>query len=481
MHGLTWCRGTFEMSASTDQDTRRIVERRIEAGREAMTAIADYDQQQADELARAAAWAIYQEDHAEALIETTLEATGIGDPADKRAKLRRRVKGILHDALGEQTVGMLSTDRDGVVELAKPVGVVGGLVPSTNPAPTVANLAILAVKGRNALVISASPAGLAPAAEAVEYIRRELSRVGAPRDLVQVLPRPASKAKAQALLEAADLVQVTGSSDNVAAGETAGTPNYCVSAGNPVALVDPDVDLERVAGHLVESAAYDNGAACVAESCVVVPAGSYSALRDAVAAEGAYLCTAAETARIRETLCPDGDLNRAVVGRDAGTLAGAAGIDATAARDAALLVVEPDDIVRDPLVTECLAPVVATIDVPSFEAGLETANRILDREGAGHSVAVHTPDERVAVRAGEALDVCRMVINQPNIGSSGTFDNALTHTLSLGGGTWAGNQLEENLSAEQFIQTTRVAFPHDGDEPSAAAVFGPYEGFDEHK
>ncbi|MEF8888204.1 MAG: aldehyde dehydrogenase family protein [Haloarculaceae archaeon] len=459
-----------------DADPEAVVRACIEDARTAMEGVADYDQPEADALARAAAWAIYREDNAESLVETTLEATGMGNGPDTRGKVRDRVKGILHDALGTDTVGVVE-ERDGVVEVAKPVGVVGGLVPSTNPAPTAANLAVLALKGRNALVLSASPSGFPPTAEAVEYIREELAAVGAPRDLVQVLPTPASKAKSAALVDMADLVQVTGSAANVRAGQESGTPNYCVSAGNPVALVDDTVDLERVAADIAGSAAYDEGITCIAESCAVVPEDRYEAFRDSLAAAGGSCCTREETDRLRETLFPGGEgPARDAIGQSAPDLAAEAGVDVPA--DTAVLVVEPEDPRSDPLVTECLSPILTTLAVEDFEAGLSVTERILGREGAGHSVAVHTDDRERAVAVGRRVDVCRMVVNQPNLGSAGTFQNGLTHTLSMGGGTWAGNQLAGNLSAREFVQTTSVAFPTDGGEPSDEAVFGPHPRFD---
>lgn len=458
---------------SPEAGATAVVEECIAAGRTAMTEVADYDQDDADGLARAAAWGIYQEDHAESLVETTLEATGLGNAADKRAKVREWVKVILEDTLGEPSVGQVPCDDPGVVEIAKPVGVVGGLVPSTNPASTVANLAILALKGRNALVLSASPAGLPPTTAAVEYIREELAAVGAPRDLVQVLPTPASKAKSNALLEQADLVQVTGSAANVQAGQESGTPNYCVGEGNPVALVGEEADLEQVAAVTVDSAAYDGGTVCAAESCAVAPRAVYTELRAELAAAGGYRCDAGETDRLRETLFPDGSgPDRAVIGRSAPDLASEAGIDVP--EETTTLLVEPTSIGADPLVTECLAPVLATISVPDFAAGLDATERILDRAGAGHSVAVHTDDRERALQAGRRLGVCRMVVNQPDLNSSGLADNGLTPSLSMGGGTWAGTQLADNLSYREFIQTTRVAFPTESDEPDDATVFGPY-------
>ena len=450
-----------------------IVEECVAAGSAAMAEITDYGQEEADDLARGAAWGVYREDRAESLVETALEATELGNAADTRRKVREWVRVILADALGEPSVGQIPCDDPGIVEIANPVGVVGGLVPSTNPVSTAANLAILALKGRNALVLSASPAGRPPTAEAVGYMREELAAVGAPRDLVQVLPAPASKAKSNALLDRADLVQVTGSAANVRAGQESGTPNYCVGAGNPVALVSPEVDLERAASATVDSAAYDGGTVCAAESCAVVPAAAYETFRAELAAAGGYRCDSTETERLRETLFPGGSgPDRAVIGLSAPELAAEAGIEVP--EGTATLVVEPTSLDADPLVTECLAPVLATISVPEFVAGIDATERILDRAGAGHSVAVHTNDRERALQAGRRLDVCRMVVNQPNVNSSGLADNGLIPSISMGGGTWAGNQLAHNLSYREFIQTTRVAFPIESDDAGDDTVFGPY-------
>jgi sulfoacetaldehyde dehydrogenase len=451
-----------------------VVDDCVTAAREAMGAVSNYDQTDTDQLTRAVAWAVYRSDHTESLIETTMAATGMGDPADKREKLRDRTKGILLDTLGEPSVGEIPCDREGVVELAKPVGVVGGLVPSTNPAATGVNLAILALKGRNALVLSASPDGYPTAAEAVEYMREQLAEMGAPRNLVQILPGEPSKEKARALLNQADLAQVTGSAANVQAGQESGTPNYCVSEGNPVAVVDESVDLQRVAESIPGSATYDGGTACIAESCAVVHETVFDSFRQYLTDANAYWCDEEDTARLRERLFPEGTTHpdRALVGRPATQIAEAAGVSVPA--DTSLLVVEPADVVDDPLVTECLAPLLAVVPVSDFDEGLAVTTEILDREGAGHSVAVHTDDREKAVAAGRDLDVCRMVVNQPNLASSGTVTNGLTHSLSMGGGTWAGNQLAENLSYRQFIQTTRVAFRTDAEEPSDAAVFGSF-------
>lgn len=451
-----------------------------------MDRIADYDQAAADDLARAVTLAVYRESRARRIAERTVADTGMGTVADKQRKLRGRMLAVLEDTLDTPTVGEVPSDRPGVTAYARPVGVVGALIPSTNPAPTVANVALLALRGRNAVVFSAAPSSLGVVQHTVTAIRGELTRLGAPAELVQVLPAPANKARAHELLERADLVQVTGSSANVAAGERCGTPNYCVGEGNLVAVVDETVTPERVADDIVAGLTFDNSITCVGESNLVVHEGVIDQLLAALESRGGYRCSAAERDRLETALFPDGSLNRSLVGAPASDLAAAADIDTAAPGDAdgestaapsddpEFLLVEATGVGPDhPLTGEKLTNVLTVHRVASFPAALTHTGRLLEYEGAGHSCVVHTSESVRAERAGQELPVCRLAVNQTALGPAGTATNGLHTTYSLGGGPWAGNQLEENLSAEQFITTTRVAYPLEREAPDPVSLLEP--------
>ncbi|MFT4882172.1 MAG: sulfoacetaldehyde dehydrogenase, partial [Salinirussus sp.] len=257
-----------------------VVDEHLAAGRDAMAAVADYDQAAVDDLARAVAWGVLQEDRCIDLVAMYDQETGMGTQAGTRAKLDGLLRQGLTEILGEPSVGRVDTDRPGVIEVAKPVGVIGALIPSTNPASTAAFLAMMAVKGRNAIVLSPPPTAVKTAERTVEYIRDELARVDAPRDLVQMVDRPVTREKAHTLLEKADFAHVTGSARNVEAGETAGTPNYCVGAGNATAVVDETADIDETAGAIATGASFDNGAVCTSESNIVVDERVAADLRD---------------------------------------------------------------------------------------------------------------------------------------------------------------------------------------------------------
>jgi sulfoacetaldehyde dehydrogenase len=462
----------------------------IDTAAAAMDRIADYDQAAADDLARAVTLAVYRESRARQIAERTVADTEMGAVADKKRKLRGRLLAVLEDTLGTPTVGEVPSDRPGVTAYARPVGVVGALVPSTNPAPTVANVALLALRGRNAVVFSAAPSSLGVVQLTVTAIREELTRLGAPADLVQVLPAPANKARAHALLDQADLVQVTGSSANVAAGERCGTPNYCVGEGNLVAIVDETVTPDRVADDIVAGLTFDHSITCVGESNLVVHEAVADSLVAALESRGGDRCSTAERDRLEAVLFPDGSLNRSLVGAPAADLVAAADIDIEAPGDAdrertgetegtasdgpEFLLVEAAGVGPDhPLTGEKLTNVLTVHRVGSFPAALTRTTRLLEYEGAGHSCVVHTSETTRAERAGHELPVCRIAVNQTALGPAGTATNGLHTTYSLGGGPWAGNQLEENLSVEQFITTTRVAYPLKREEPDPASLLGP--------
>src|SRR5688572_13481817 len=197
----------------------------IARARKAQAAIDDYDQSRTDELVAAAGWAIVEPSRNRALAERAVRDTGLGNVEDKVAKNRRKTMGLLRDLAGARSVGIVGEDRErGLVEIARPLGVVAALTPSTNPGATPANNVINALKGRNAIVLAPSPKGASTLSLLIGFVHAELDRVGAPRDLVQSLPAPVSREHTRELMRQADWVVATGSQTNVNAAYSSGTP-----------------------------------------------------------------------------------------------------------------------------------------------------------------------------------------------------------------------------------------------------------------
>ncbi len=452
----------------------------VERARDAMAEIAEYDQSQADELARAVGWAVYEESRCREISEIAVETTGLGDVEDKFNKKRRKIPGALDGMLGEQTIGVIETDEErNLVEIAKPVGVVGAVVPSTNPGATPTLLAMMALKSRNAIILSPSPRGRVVCETVVEYIHEQLDRVGAPRDLVQLLPLPVTKEKTYALMDQVDLLQVTGSADNVRAGQESGTPNYCVGKGNPVGIVDETADIEAAAERIATSKSFDNSTSCSSEGNIAIVESVYEETLDALEAAGGYMCDDSQRERLRELLFPDGhgSLNSETLASPPATLAEMAGIEDPAAAEADFLMIQGQGTGPEyPMSGEKITTVLNVFEVADIDAAVDLTQDILDYEGAGHSASLHTTDDQRAVEVGEQIDVARFLVNQiHSFSNGGRYDNGLGSTLSEGGGTWGGNQLDENVTYEQFYQTTTVTRPiEDAAAPDAEEIFAPY-------
>jgi sulfoacetaldehyde dehydrogenase len=317
----------------------------VARARIAQRTIADADQARADELAVAAAWAIVEPARNRALAELAVRDSGMGDVADKIAKNRRKTMGLLRDLAGMKTAGIVAEDRErGLIEIARPVGVVAAITPSTNPGATPANNIVNALKARNAIVLAPSPKGATTLAKLIEYVHAELDRVHAPRDLVQMLPAPVSREHTRELMRQADLVVATGSQSNVRSAYQSGTPALGVGAGNVAVIVDDTADLADAAAKIAASKTFDHATSCSSENSVIAVAAIADALVAALAREGGVRLDREETLRLRQTMFPDGKLSPAIVAQSAATIAGLSGLVRPAVADARFLIVDEDGV-----------------------------------------------------------------------------------------------------------------------------------------
>lgn len=459
--------------ASADQEA---VAALVARARAAQRAFADATQEQVDDAVAALAWAIYEPGRARALAELAVADTGLGNVADKITKNQRKTFGTLRDLMRVRTVGVIEEDTaKGIVKIAKPLGVVGAVTPSTNPAATPVNKAMMAVKGRNAIIIAPSPMGSAATGRTVELMRAELARIGAPEDLVQMIPTPITKGLTQALMEAVDLVVVTGSQDNVRRAYSSGTPAIGVGAGNVPVIVDESADLAEAARKICASKTFDNSTSCSSENALVVLDSVYDATIAALEEAGAHLCTAEERERVQSRLWENGKLNRKLIAKDAAILAEAFEL-APKAREARFFLVEETGVGKaHPFSGEKLSLVLAVYRVPDFDAAVDQVRRILDHQGRGHSCGIHTRDEAHAKRLADELDVVRVLVNFAHtFGNGGGFDSGLNFTLSMGCGSWQKNSISENLSWKHFVNITHLVRPIPEDKPSEEALFGPF-------
>jgi sulfoacetaldehyde dehydrogenase len=468
-------------SRLTDEADARAVVGEVVARARAAQSIADrWTQAEADEAAVAAAWAIVEPARNRALAELAVRDTGLGNVTDKIAKNRRKTMGLLRDLQGARSVGVIAEDPDrGLVEIARPVGVVAAITPSTNPAATPANNIINALKGRNAIVLAPSPKGQSTLALLLRFVHAELDRIAAPRDLVLQLPAPVTREKTFELMRQADLVAATGSATNVRAAYESGTPAIGVGVGNVAVIVDETADIDDAAAKIARSKTFDNATSCSSENSVIAVEAVADALLAALERQGGRRLDGTEAATLRRAMFPDGKLSQAYVAQDAATIVERAGLSRAALRDARFLVVDETGVGRDhPFSREKLSPVLAFYREPDFAAARARAIALLRHQGAGHSIGLHSRTSDRATALGLTLPVARVIVNQAHcFATGGSFDNALPFSLSMGCGTWGGNSISDNLGYRHFLNITRVVRPFAPErvhEPTEDELFGRY-------
>ncbi|MGQ0543778.1 MAG: acylating sulfoacetaldehyde dehydrogenase [Betaproteobacteria bacterium] len=454
-------------------ETREAVAALVARARKAQAAFERAGQEKLDDAAFAAGWAIMKPQNNRALAELAVRDTGLGNVEDKLAKNHRKTLGLLRDIKGVRTSGVIAEDPDkGITEIARPVGVVAAITPSTNPGATPANQIINALKCGNAIILAPSPKGHGTCALLLELIRKEFQKVHADPDLVQVLPAPVTKEATHELMRQCDLVAATGSQSNIRAAYSSGRPAIGVGQGNVVAIVDASADLADAAAKIARSKTFDNATSCSSENSVVILACVYDAMVKALEKVGGVMLDAAEKAKLEAVMFPGGKLSPATTAQSAERIASLAGLK----HSSRFLMVEETGTGRDyPFSGEKLAPVLAVYEAKDFDEAFEITRRIYDYQGKGHSVSLHAKNDALAMRLGLEMPVARVIVNQAHcIATGGSFDNGLPFSLSMGCGTWGGNSFSDNMHWRHFLNITRVARVIPEKVPAEDEVFGAY-------
>lgn len=435
----------------------------------------DGSQRAYDRAAEAAAWAIMEPGRNRHLAELAVETTGLGNVPDKITKNHRKTLGLMRDIQHAQTYGVISDDPStGITEVARPIGVIGAVVPSTNPGATPANNIINALKCGNAIVVSPSPKGVPTCEALLGYIHAEFDKLGIDRDLVQMIPGRGSKEKTQRLLEISDLVVVTGSRNNVKRAYMSGTPALAVGAGNVAVIVDETADLAAAAEKIKASKTFDNATSCSSENAVVVVDAIYDAFTAEMARTGGALIT--DEAQITSKLWVKGHLNPRAIAQDADKMIAALGLSDQVPADTAYLAVETKGIGPDhPLSGEKLSRVLAVYRARDFEDAVRITRDIETYQGAGHSVGLHTQDQNRPMTLAMAIPTSRVIVNQAHtFATGGSFTNGMPFSLSMGCGSWGGNSIDTNLHWRHFMQTTKIVREIPANEPTLEDIFGTY-------
>jgi len=456
----------------------------VARAREAQRAFESHTQEQVDAIVTAVAWAGYS--NAESLAKLAVQETGLGNYQDKATKNRRKTFGTLRDLKHARSVGVINEDPDrGITEIAKPVGVVAASTPITNPAATPIHNMMVTLKGRNAIILAPHPRADGTCAALVRLVHEELRKVGAPDDIVQHLSLKAedkarSKERLRELMEAVDLVLVTAGPANVKAAYRSGTPALGVGRGNVPVLIDASADIEDAADKIARSAAFDYATSCSSENSLLIEESVYATVLNALQSRGGYLVSGEEKTLLGNALWKKGTLNRELVAQSPRVIAETAGIDAT---DAKFFLVEEEGAGKAfPFSGEKIAPVITVYRWRDFSDAVQTIEHILEYQGLGHSIGIHSTNEEHVQVLAHRTKVCRVLVNQAHcIGNGGDFANGLDFTLSLASGTWGGNSTSDNITYKHFLNITRLSRPISATPPTEEELFGDHwERFGHH-
>lgn len=461
----------------------------VARARRAQRALEAAGQEAADTAALAAAWALMHPERNRQLAQMAVETTGLGNVADKIAKNHRKTLGLLRDMQGQRTIGVVAEDAaSGITEILRPVGVVGAVTPSTNPVATPANMIINALKAGNAILLAPSPKGMTVARALVEQVHAEFARAQLPlphsqaADLVQLLPQ-ATRAQTQAMMQQVDLLVVTGSQNNVRAGYASGTPCLGVGAGNVTVIVDETAEVAAAAEKIAASKIFDNATSCSSENSVILVQAIAEQTLAALAAVGGLLLDDADKARLQALLWQEGRLNRDLIAKDAAALLtalnaarGAQGVAPLAAEGVRFLMVREEAVGAEaPYSGEKMAPLLTVYQAADYAAAVTLAERLLNHQGRGHSVGLHSADDARAVELGLRLPACRVIVNQAHcFATGGAFDNGMPFSLSMGCGSWGRNSFSGNFNFRLLSHRVRIVRRIAACVPAEEEIFAAY-------
>lgn len=427
----------------------------VERAKKAQEVAANYTQEEVRRIAKAIGWLALNK--AREWSEFGYEETKMGDVESKVAREQARARGLMRDLMDAKTVGVIEVDEEKqLTKIAKPVGVVGALIPTTVPATVVFMGAMNSIMGRNAMICSPHPRAKRTTMMVVNDIRALYKKMGIPEDLLLCIEDP-SMSNSQELMAKVDLVVATGGAAMVKAAYSSGTPAYGVGAGNVVVVIDETADLKDAAEKVKDAQLNDLAIGCSTENSMAIQKDVYAAAMEEMVKTGAYICNAEEKAKLQAVLWVNGHLNPEIICKPATYIAEAAGIDMPA--DRTWIIVEETGYGKAyPFSGEKLSVVVTAYSYDTFDDAIELVNNIQAYSGAGHSCGIHSMDDdrilKYALETHTSRVAVRMTVGKSN---AGNWNNGMPFTVNLGCGTWGGNITSENVTYKNYINTTWVA------------------------
>ena len=427
--------------------------------RQAQAIFATYDQEQVDRIFLAAASAANKARIS--LAKLAVEETGMGIVEDKVIKNHYASEYIYNAYKHVKTCGVLEEDPSfGIQRIAEPIGVIGAVVPTTNPTSTAIFKALICLNTRNGIIISPHPRAKKATAEAARIVLEAAVAAGAPEGIIAWIDAP-SLEMTNLVMSSVDLVLATGGPGMVRSAYSSGKPALGVGAGNVPAIIDSSADLIMAVSSIIHSKTFDNGMICASEQSVIVLQDVYEAVRAEFAARGCHFLTEEEKDQLRSVLLINGALNAKIVGQSAVNIAALAGIQVPA--NTKILIGEVDSVeLSEPFAHEKLSPVLAMYRADTFSEAISKAQRLLEDGGYGHTAAVYLSTRTASGKLqafSQAMKACRILVNTPSAqgGIGDLYNFRLTPSLTLGCGSWGGNSVSENVGVRHLLNVKTVA------------------------
>ena len=441
-----------------DKDLLSIQEARalVRAARAAQAEFSQLGQERIDAVVKAVSEAAAAQ--AEALGVLAHEETGYGKPQDKKIKNLLASEKVYAAIKDMKTVGILREDTvNRITEIAVPVGVIAGIIPSTNPTSTVIYKSLISLKAGNAIVFTPHPSAKKCIGRTVEIIKEALHHCGVSTDLVSCISIPTIEGSAE-LMKIADLILATGGPGMVKAAYSSGTPALGVGAGNVPAYIERSANIEDAVAKIMASKTFDNGTICASEQSIVTESVIAAQVKRALIAQGGFFLEGENLTRVKAVMeRGNGSMNPAIVGRDAMTIARIAGIEVPAGTR--LLISDEQGVgAKFPFSKEKLTALLGFYVVNDWHQACELCHALLHNCGIGHSLAIHSNNEDVIREFGLKKPVSRILVNTPSTQGGVGLTTALFPSFTLGCGAVGGSATSDNVTPMNLLNIRRVAY-----------------------
>ena len=444
----------YEMIDSVEK-----LEQAIARTRAAQRIFSTYSQEQVDKIFLAASMAANKARIP--LAKLAVEETGMGVVEDKVIKNNYAAEYIYNAYKDTKTCGVIEEDKAfGVKKIAEPIGVIAAVIPTTNPTSTAIFKCLIALKTRNAIIISPHPRAKNATIAAAKLVLEAAVAAGAPEGIIDWIDVP-SLELTNTVMKESDIILATGGPGMVRAAYSSGKPALGVGAGNTPAIIDDSADILLAVNSIIHSKTFDNGMICASEQSVIVMESVYEAVKEEFAARGCYFLNPQETEKVRKTIIINGGLNARIVGQKASKIAELSGITVPVGTKILIGEVESVDLSEE-FAHEKLSPVLAMYKAVSFEDALAKAEQLIADGGYGHTSSIYlnetTEQEKLAVFAAR-MKTCRILVNTPSShgGIGDLYNFKLAPSLTLGCGSWGGNSVSENVGVKHLLNIKTVA------------------------